>query len=47
MKKLLIHILIIVGLFFVIDRATGLLLKHLYNLKLKSKEKQLVSALPS
>ena len=31
MKKLLIHILIIAGLFFVIDRAGGLLLKQLYS----------------
>lgn len=31
MKKLLIHILITVGLFFAIDRASGLLLKHLYS----------------
>ena len=31
MKKLLIHILVIAGLFFVIDRAVGLLLKQLYS----------------
>lgn len=30
MKKILIHIIIIVALFFVIDRATGLVLKQLY-----------------
>ena len=31
MKKLFIHILIIAGLFFVIDRTVGLLLKQLYS----------------
>lgn len=31
MKKLLIHIVIIAGLFFVIDRTTGLILKQLYS----------------